>query len=104
MSKEQREQHLQQAQLPVVIPTDHALAINVDLSLPWNKLRIIRRYQANTHVIISTSYIPCRWLKGLNVSMASEAKQRVMARDIVGDNLAAEKGSFTFSLGKGGDV
>ena len=34
--------------------------------------------------------------------MASEAKQRVMAREIVGDNLTAEKGAFTFSLGKGG--
>ena len=50
----------------------------------------------------STSYKPCRWLMGLNMSMASEATQRVMAREIVGDNLAAEKGAFTFSLGKGG--
>ena len=44
----------------------------------------------------------CRWLKGLNVSMASEGKQRVMAMEIVGDNLAAERGAFTFSQGKGG--
>ena len=36
------------------------------------------------------------------MSIASEAKQRVMAREIVGDNLAAERGAFTFSLGKGG--
>ena len=36
------------------------------------------------------------------MSMASEAKQRVMANEIVGDNLAAEKGAFTFSQGKGG--
>ena len=45
LSKEQREQLLQQAQLPVVIPTDHALDMKADLSLPWNKLRIIRRYK-----------------------------------------------------------
>ena len=42
LSKEQREQLLQQAHLPVVIPTDHALAMKADLSLPWNKLRIMR--------------------------------------------------------------
>ena len=36
------------------------------------------------------------------MSMASEAKQRVMANEIVGDNLAAERGAFSFSQGKGG--
>ena len=41
LSKEQREQLLQQVQLPVVILTDHAFAMKADLSLPWNKLRII---------------------------------------------------------------
>ena len=38
MSKEQRELLLQQAQLPVVIPTDHALAVKADLSFPWTEL------------------------------------------------------------------
>ena len=33
------------AQLLVVIPNDHALAIKADLGLPWNKveLRVLRR-------------------------------------------------------------
>ena len=44
LTTEQREELLQQAQLPVVIPTDHALAMKADLALPWNKLRVIRRY------------------------------------------------------------
>ena len=39
----------------------------------------------------------------MNVSVASEAKQREMAKGIVGDNLVAEKGPFTFSLEKGGE-
>ena len=45
-----------------------------------------------------------RWLKGLNVTIASEMKQRAMAKTIVGENLKAEKGAFTFSQDKGGEV
>ena len=43
LTMEQREELLQQAQLPVVIPTDHALAMKADLSLLWSKLRVIRK-------------------------------------------------------------
>jgi hypothetical protein len=43
LTKAQREELLQEAQLPVVIPTNHALAIKADLGIPWNKLRILRR-------------------------------------------------------------
>ena len=44
-----------------------------------------------------------RWLTSLNVSLASEAKQRVLAKKIVGDNITAGKGAFTFSMDKGGE-
>ena len=37
LSKTEREDLLKQAQLPVVIPADHALAIKSDLGIPWNK-------------------------------------------------------------------
>ena len=43
LPKDEREQLLRGAGLPVVIPTNHALALKADLSLPWAKLRIIRR-------------------------------------------------------------
>ena len=43
LTKGERDELLHQAQLPVVIPTDHALAMKADLGLPWNKLRILRR-------------------------------------------------------------
>ena len=43
LSREERQQLLQKADLPVVIPTDHALAMKADLSLSWDKLRVIRR-------------------------------------------------------------
>ena len=39
----------------------------------------------------------------MNISVANEVKQREMAKDIIGDNIVAEKGPFTFSLEKGGE-
>lgn len=45
-----------------------------------------------------------RWLKSLNVDLGeSEGKQRVLAKDIVGDNLVAELGAFTFKRDGGGE-
>ena len=44
LSREQREELLQQAQLPLVIPADHALALKANLSIPWTKFRVLRRY------------------------------------------------------------
>ena len=35
--------------------------------------------------------------------MASEARQRVIAKEIVGDRIVAEKGAFTFPMDKGGE-
>jgi hypothetical protein len=43
LSKKEREDILQEAQLPIMIPTDHALAMKADLAIPWNKLRTLRR-------------------------------------------------------------
>lgn len=43
LSKVERESLLHEAQLPIVIPTEHALAMKADLALPWNKLRFLRR-------------------------------------------------------------
>ncbi len=43
LSKRQREEFLQQVQLPVVILADHVLAMKADLAIPWRKLRVLRR-------------------------------------------------------------
>ncbi len=43
LTKVQREELLQQVQLPLAIPVDHALAMKADLSIPWTKLRVLRR-------------------------------------------------------------
>lgn len=44
LSREEKEKLLSEAKLPILIPTDHALALKADLSIPWNKLRVLRRY------------------------------------------------------------
>lgn len=44
LSAEERQEVLRDANLPITIPADHALAMKADLALPWAKLRIVRRY------------------------------------------------------------
>ena len=58
------------------------------------------------HVCIQTTMylMACvwihRWMKGLNVTFASEKQQRVLASSIIGDNIVSEKGAFTFTVDK----
>jgi len=48
-------------------------------------------------------FLPYRWLKTLNVRLASDKKQHVLAKIITGDNLTAEMGAFSFHLTGGGE-
>ena len=43
LSRQKIEELLGQDGLPIKIPTNQALAMKADLSLPWNKLRVISR-------------------------------------------------------------
>ena len=43
LSKEERQEILKDANLPISIPADHVLAMKADLALPWAKLRVIAR-------------------------------------------------------------
>ena len=43
LQKEEREEVLKGANLPITIPAEHVLAIKADLGLPWAKLRVISR-------------------------------------------------------------
>ncbi len=45
LTAEERRAVLKDANLPVEIPPDHALAMKADLALPWFKMRQISRYQ-----------------------------------------------------------
>ena len=59
MTKNEREDLLKEASLPIEIPTHHALAIKADLAISWNKLRIIRRYihiHVHIHNICKNNY------------------------------------------------
>ena len=44
-----------------------------------------------------------RWLKEFQISLASERSQRQLAREIIGDNLQAEKAPFSFTKDGGGE-
>jgi hypothetical protein len=44
LSKEEREDILKSAGLPIGIPPDHALAMKADLAIPWATMREISRY------------------------------------------------------------
>jgi hypothetical protein len=43
LSKEERQEILNDANLPITIPANHVLAMKSDLAIPWAKLRIISR-------------------------------------------------------------
>ena len=42
-----------------------------------------------------------RWFKSFNIVIASERQQRKLAKDIIAEDLVAERGAFTFSLERG---
>jgi hypothetical protein len=48
LSKEERQELLKKAGLPIVIPPDHALYLKADLALPWIQLRGISRQVMHT--------------------------------------------------------
>lgn len=45
-----------------------------------------------------------RWFKAHGVHIAGERRQRKLVKQIVGDNVAAERGAFSFPSDKGGEV
>lgn len=102
------------------IPADQVLAMKADLSLTWNKLRSIRRY---IHAYIIGIYpietkttslyrllgciLGCitaynRWMKAWKIHLDSEVKERLLAKELVGPNLASEMVAFSFKLDEGG--
>eukprot|EP00731_Ephydatia_muelleri_P033461 Em0030g18a len=62
------------------------LAIKAGLAIPWNKLRLLRR-----------------WLKSSGIHLAGEERMRHISSHIVGNNLNGEVAPFTFPLPSGGD-
>lgn len=102
LTEEEREELLQQAGLPVVIPCNHSLAMKADLGIPWSKLRLLRRLASIKSTENKKVQLPCnnRWFKSLHVTIPSERQQRKLASDVVGigDDLVAVNGAFSFPL------
>ena len=44
-----------------------------------------------------------RWLNEFQISLASEQSQRQLAKEVIGDNLQAERAPFSFSKDGGGE-
>ena len=63
------------------IDAESVVAMKADLSMPWEKMKAMSR-----------------WLKMFNVSMASNAKQRIVAKQWHGDNFTVEEAPFTFPV------
>jgi hypothetical protein len=108
LTKTERESLLDSAigsESSVVIPADDVLAMKADLCLTWKKLRVFRRYVIIPHTHTRDHYDNYlqRWMRAWKVSFASEAKERSLAKELVGPNLDAEAVAFTFPVdGRGG--
>eukprot|EP00731_Ephydatia_muelleri_P002365 Em0001g2365a len=70
----------------ISISPAEVLAIKTGLTIPWNRLRILRR-----------------WLKASGVSLAGEERMRYICRRIVGGNLKGEMALFSFPSTSGGE-
>ncbi|KAL5509517.1 hypothetical protein EMCRGX_G004906 [Ephydatia muelleri] len=88
LGDEQRRALLKEAGISdeIKIGPAEVLAIKVGLAIPWNKIRILRR-----------------WLKASNISLACEERMRHASRKAVGENLKGELAPFSFSLPSGGE-
>jgi hypothetical protein len=60
------------------ISAEHSLAMKANLQIPWNKLRLMRR-----------------WMKSWNIQIASERSLRERAANLVIDEFVAEEALFS---------
>ena len=87
------------------ISTQESLAMKASLALPWNKLRIMRRYTICT-CTEQMVHIYCalfRWFKAHGITIPSEKRKRKMSQELLLDNLQSESAPFSFALKHGGE-
>ena len=93
LSKELRQLILREAGLPVQIPPSYSLALKANLQLPWNKMCEVKNARTCTllHVTLFVNHtsVFSAGLTEFSVSIASERKQRKLAKEILGTNLHA---------------
>lgn len=54
---EEREEITKAANFTITVPPEEGLALKSDLCLPWRKLRMMRRYSANTLLKFTLLYL-----------------------------------------------
>ncbi|KAL5463678.1 hypothetical protein EMCRGX_G032597 [Ephydatia muelleri] len=88
LSDEERRSLLDKAGISSSIELGAAevLAIKAGLAIPWNKLRLLRR-----------------WLKSSGICLAGEERMRHISSQIVGDNLKGEIAPFSVTIPSGGE-
>ena len=103
LNDEERRALLQKAGISstIAIGAAEVLAIKAGLVIPWNKLRLLRRYTYNRQNVTATAFF--RWLKSSGISMAGEERMREISKQIVSDNLKGELAPFSFMLPSGGE-
>ena len=97
LSDEERKSLLKEAGISdeIKIGSAEVLAIKVGLAIPWNKIRLLRRYAEviyshTSHDIQHFDVISYRWLKASNVSLACEERICHVSKKVVGDNIQSE--------------
>eukprot|EP00731_Ephydatia_muelleri_P036064 Em0197g9a len=70
----------------VSVSTEESLAMKANLIIPWNKIRVMRR-----------------WLKAWGIQLASEQKMRQRASALIGTNMSAEMIPLLFKHKGGAD-
>ena len=95
---EEREEIMKTANFTITVPTEQGLALKSDLCLPWRKLRMMRRYNANTLLKFTLLYL-IRWMKSWGVSIASEQKQHcVLQAQLSEMAILGESVPFSFKM------
>ncbi|KAL5469048.1 hypothetical protein EMCRGX_G030239 [Ephydatia muelleri] len=80
LGSEEKKMILTEAGLILDIEATTGLAMKAAIGMPWNQLRTLRR-----------------WLAHSGVQLASEKKLRLIAKEMIGENLEAEIAPFCFS-------
>ena len=101
-SSDQR-QVLADLEFKIHLPAIKGLAMKSGLSLPWNKMRALKRYRYMTISILSVTNTFARWLSEAGIKLASEKSQRLLSKQLITTEIVAEIAPFTHSLKKGGE-
>ena len=105
LSDEERRSLLDKAEISssIELGAVEVLAIKAGLAIPWNKLRLLRRYVTTYSKGTNSNSWCFRWLKSSGICLAGEERMRHISSQIVGDNLKGEIAPFSVTIPSGGE-